>query len=74
MQAVVAVAQLQSRRRSPEAARRGAKRFGTATLAFALAGRHGALPCRFERCTQAEAAGGGTGCACQWEGGLAAFW
>ena len=77
MQAVVAMAQFQRRWRSPEAARGGAIRFGAATLAFALAGRDGALPCSVQRRAKGDAAGAGGGSGRRvgqgWEGGPTAL-
>ena len=75
MQAVVAMAQFQRRWRSPEAARSGAIRLGAAALAFALAGRNGALPCSVQRRAKGDAAGGGSGrrVGQGWEGGPGAL-
>jgi hypothetical protein len=71
LQAVVAVAQLQRRWSSPEAARSGAVGLGAAALAVSLAGRDGTLPSH----VQGVAESGNAGCwaGCRWYG-LGTLW
>jgi len=59
LQAVAAVAQLQRRWRSPEAARSGALRFGATALAGALNCGDGALPGGIQGAAKGDFPGGG---------------